>query len=452
MIILEQLIFNILAFTLFVIIFLKIITRNDASYVIALLLEALGIGINFVELITNHSLPIFLKAIAYSLAILIPILIIAMEKAGILFLEALNLLKANTLLLMGNSKGAKKVLISLVTKYPDSYLGHKKLAEVYEKEGGMRKAIDEYVKVIDINKQDYNSYYKVANLLTNLDKKDEAVQMLNNLLNKKPEHIEASKLLGELLIEQEKYKEAAYVYNDALKYAQTDYDLNYNLGIVYTMLNDFQNAKMCYEKAATLNSLEYNSKYSLAEIALIYKELQEAEQYFMQAIQDPELEADSYFELAKISLIKGEKEKAIQYANIALESDPRKIADKIKNNESFIMIMPKLTIPLNLENIEEKESKLSKKDRKAKEHLEKNSEIAVNIGYDDIKMSEYKKSKRINDIEDINIENGLEQTQEMPTMKIEEIQENSEPEQMDDTKENAFKNFLKQEAQKEIED
>ena len=400
MIILEQLIFNILAFVLFVIIFLKIITRNDTSYVLPLLLEALGIAINFTEIISNKALPIFAKVIVYALAILLPILIIALEKSGTLFLEAISLLKTNILLLIGNSKSAKKILINLVTKYPDSYLGHKKLAELYEKEGGMRKAIDEYVKVIDINKQDYNSYYKVADLLNNLDKKDEAVQILNNLLQKKPEHLEASRLLGDILIGQEKYKEAAYIYNDALKYFPTDYDLNYNLGIVYTMLNDFQNAKMYYEKASALNSIEYNSKYSLAEIALIYKELEEAEQYFMQALQDPELEADSYFELARISLIKGEKEKAIQYANLALESDAKKIAEKIKNDEAFIMIMPKLTIPLNLENIEEKESKLSSKDKKAKEHLEKSSEIARSIGYDDIKMSKYRKNKEENIVEE----------------------------------------------------
>ena len=48
------------------------------------------------------------------------------------------------------------------------------LAEIYEKEGGMRKAIDEYVQAIDLDKQDYDSYYKVAELLNGLDKKDEA--------------------------------------------------------------------------------------------------------------------------------------------------------------------------------------------------------------------------------------------------------------------------------------
>ena len=67
MIILEQLIFNILAFTLFVIIFLKIVSKNDTSYVLSLLLEALGIAINFMEIIKNEGLPIFLKIIVYIL-------------------------------------------------------------------------------------------------------------------------------------------------------------------------------------------------------------------------------------------------------------------------------------------------------------------------------------------------------------------------------------------------
>ena len=59
------------------------------------------------------------------------------------------------------------------------------LAELYEKEGGMRKAIDEYVQAIDLNKKDYQSYYNVANLLSGLGKKDEAAEMLFNLLEKK---------------------------------------------------------------------------------------------------------------------------------------------------------------------------------------------------------------------------------------------------------------------------
>ena len=80
-------------------------------------------------------------------------------------------------------------------KYPENYIGHKMLAEVYEQEGGMRKAIDEYVQAVDANKQDYDSYYKIAELLTGLDKQDEAAEMLFNLLHKKPDCYKATELL-----------------------------------------------------------------------------------------------------------------------------------------------------------------------------------------------------------------------------------------------------------------
>ena len=288
----------------------------------------------------------------------------------------------------GNTRAAKDKLIKLVTQYPESYIGHKLLAQIYEKEGGQRKAVDEYVQAIDINKKDFDSYYKVANLLTDLDKKDEAIQMLTNLLSKKPEYTEATIALGDLLIEKEDYKEAVNIYTEALKYSPTSFDLNYNLGIVYTMLNDFQNAKLYYEKAAELNSLVYNTKYSLAEIAIMYKELEEAEQYFLQVTEDEELCADAYLELAKIYLIKNDKDKAIQYANVAIQENPKRIVEKIKNDVTFAIIIAKLSIPFNLEIEEEdkKMCKLTQKEVKAKEHLEQMVEITKKIGYNDVRI------------------------------------------------------------------
>lgn len=102
---------------------------------------------------------------------------------------------AQNYLLLNNPKKAKRILIDLVSKYKDSYLGHKLLAKVYEQEGGMRKAIDEYVQVLDVKKNDTNSYYKISLLLKELGRNDEAVEMLRTLLKTKPDMYEASKLL-----------------------------------------------------------------------------------------------------------------------------------------------------------------------------------------------------------------------------------------------------------------
>ena len=210
--------------------------------------------------------------------------------------------------------------------------------------------------------------------------------MLTNLLSKKPDYSNASRLLGDILISKEMYKEAANVYQNALKYDPLNYDFNYNLGIAYTMLNDFQTAKICYEKAAEINSLSYNSKYALAEIALIYKEIEEAEKYFMQAVDDENLSADSYFELSKISIIRSDFDTAVKYANIAIDEDAKDIVPKIKKDPMFIPIIAKLSMPLNLENVETKENKMDEKSKKMKEHLEEMFEITQNLSYSDIKL------------------------------------------------------------------
>ena len=384
----EQIIFTFISFAIFVFMFFRMIKDNDTTYVAILVLEAFGIALNFLEVLFDIKLNMLFLIIKYVLAILLPILIIILEKKGMSLLEIWNLQKAKIAIFLGDNKKAKQALLKILDKNSNSYKAHLMLAQVYENEGGMRKAIDEYVQAIDLNKKDYDSYYKVAKLLNGLDKKEEASQMLYSLLNKKPEITDASILLGEILIENEMYKEAVNVYQDALKYDQVNYDLYYNLGIAYTMLNDFQNAKTCYEKAAEINSLIYNAKYSLAEIALIYKDLEEAERRFLEAIEDEELSADGYYELAKIYLIKGDKETAIKYINTAIDSNSKKIVPKVKKDPIFIPIMAKISIPFNLEepNLEEMEKRLEEKEVKAKEHLEEMSELTRNLSYNDINL------------------------------------------------------------------
>ena len=368
--IIEQLIFTFISFAIFVYMFFRMIKNNDTSYVFVLVIEAIGITLNFAEVLFGIKLNLLFMILKYIFAILFPITIIILEKKYVPLFEMINVMKSNIYIFFGDTKKAKQALISILDKNQNSYQAHRLLAEIYEKEGGMRKAIDEYVQAVDLNKQDYDSYYKVA-----------------ELLNKKPEMYEASILLGEILINSEMYKEAVNVYQEALRYNPISYDLNYNLGIAYTMLNDFQNAKICYEKAAEINTLAYNAKYSLAEIALIYKDLEEAEKRFLEAIEEEELSADGYYELSKIQLIKGEKDTAIKYVNLAIDINSKKIVEKVKKDPIFIPIMARISIPFNLENqILEKEGKLQQKDVKSKEHLEEMAEITRHLSYNDIKL------------------------------------------------------------------
>ena len=180
----EQFIFTFISFVIFVYMFFRMIQHNDTTYVIILVLEAMGIALNFLEVLFGIELNIIFIIIKYILAILLPISIIIIEKRNTMLFEIIYIKKAKIYLSLGDNKKAKQALIELIEKNVNSYKAHKMLAEIYEQEGGMRKSIDEYVQAIDLNKKDYASYYKVAELLNNLGKKDEASEMLFSLLQK----------------------------------------------------------------------------------------------------------------------------------------------------------------------------------------------------------------------------------------------------------------------------
>ncbi|MBO5004624.1 MAG: tetratricopeptide repeat protein [Clostridia bacterium] len=275
-----KIIFNLLAFTLFIIIFFKMIKKNDTTYIDVLVLQFIGIGVNFIELISDIKLPIVIKILLYILCVIIPGIILVLEKKNILFPELLNVIIAKIYLKQNKPEEAKKYMLKLIDKYPNSYLGHKIIAEIYELDGKHTNAIDEYVRAIEINTKDYNSYYKISVLLQKLNNNDAAINMLNDLLKKKPDYLQATMLLGDILYDEERFKEATIVYTEALKYNPANYDIYYNLGMVYTRLNDFQKAKEYYQMAAEINSMLYNAKFSLAQISMLYGDMRRSRKLF----------------------------------------------------------------------------------------------------------------------------------------------------------------------------
>lgn len=391
----EKIIFSMVAFVLFTYIFLfKLIKRNDTNYLIILISQAIGITINFVQIIFNFSENGLIKVITYLLCIIIPSIILIFELNGINFSEIMSYIGSKFFLLIGNKKIAKNILVNLVTKYKDSYIGHKMLAKIYESEGGMRKAIDEYVKVLDLKKDDYKSYYTISVLLNDLGKKSESIEMLENLIKVKPEFYKATVLLADLLCQTDKYKEAINVYMEALKYYPENYEIYYELGIIYTKLNDFQMAKDFYEQAAELNHNLYNAHYKLGQISLLYRDLDAAEESFSKALYE-ENESDAYFQLSKIYIMKNQREKAIIFLNKSIELDPVNYK-KAKEEPIFFGVKKQIKKPEAEAKKQNKEK--SKKETEIEEYLENTYNITKKIDLDEtskygIKINEFKWQK-----------------------------------------------------------
>ena len=131
----EKILFYIIAITLFVNIFLKIMKKKDIIYFISLILQTIGILISFIYLIINIEMNILLKAIIYIISIGIPVIILILEKKNINISEKIYLQIAKLFLLFKDTKKIKKILLSLIEKDENSKMAHKLLAEIYEKEG-----------------------------------------------------------------------------------------------------------------------------------------------------------------------------------------------------------------------------------------------------------------------------------------------------------------------------
>ena len=391
---LERIIFNILAFGLFIYMFFRMIQKNDTNYIYIFLLQAIGIAITFVYLIIKNNMPIPLIIVTYIISIIIPTIIILIEMKGIMLTELIYLTLAKIYLNTNNEEKARMALLKLVEKEPESYWAHKMLAEVYEKEGKKEIALEEYLRVNDIKLDDDKTIYKIAYLYNECEKPNEAIKILQQLIKGMPNWEEASLLLGDIYQEQQMFKEAVNVYLDAINYHPENYDLYYNLGIVYTRLNDFQSAKDYYERAAELNSLMYNAKYNLGQISLLYNEIDEAEMYFQDCLQSEQLEEGTYYYLAYIAMLQGEVEKAIQYLNVAV-SESLELYEKAKEEVIFKLIMNKINKPsINVECKEKSSFKTLKKEREAIEHLSHTYELVGNLSHNDIKAMREIQAKR----------------------------------------------------------
>lgn len=392
---LEKIIFNVLALALFTITFLKLIRKNDTSYIYVLALEFVGLAINFIELFFSIKLSIIFKIIIYIFSIIIPGIMLWIEKVKkIDFPELFNVTIAQILSAFGKQEQAKKMIMDFLNKNPNSYIAHKWLAEFYEKEGNYDAAISEYMRVTDIKRNDFVSTYKLCEVLNKNKQNQEAINLLEEILKQKPEYEKASNLLGEIFFEEEMYKEAISVYMSALRYNPGSYDLYYSLGMAYTMINDFQRAKEFYSKAAEINTLAYNAKLNLGQIALIYGDLDEAEQWFIQAGKQEDLEAGSYYYLSQIALLKGDEDKAKNYMNVAVQLDP-KVYKQVQRDPVFTPIKEKINPPEeNKEN--EKNKTLSKKEKSVNRHLMKTCILVKNLSKEDIRNA---KANRQNEID-----------------------------------------------------
>lgn len=331
----ELIIFGIISLILFTYIAKRSLEIRSYVSNIILILNIVGIIIMPLIYVKTNKIYMVSRIISLILGIILPIAIIIIEYlTKVSYDEKIILYIAEFYEFTKNRKKAKDIIVKYLEKYDDSYLLHKKLATIYEKEGGTRKAIDEYVEAVSIKGTDYESYFRVIELLEYLDKKDEAITLIERLLKVYKRYSKAYIMYANLILEKGNLKEVAKIYEEGLSYNKESKEIMYNLASIYVRLNEYSLAKKNLESIFKLDKKSHIVCLNLAQIAMIEREYSEAKMYLDIAKKEKEIEDIVYYEIAKINVLERKEEEAISNLNKALEINPNIIV-KINATEIF---------------------------------------------------------------------------------------------------------------------
>ena len=331
----ELIIFGIISLVLFTYIAKRSLEIRSYVSNIILILNIVGIIIMPLIYVKTNKIYMVSRIISLILGIILPIVIIIIEYlTKVSYDEKIILYIAEFYEFIKNRKKAKDIIVKYLDKYDDSYLLHKKLATIYEKEGGTRKAIDEYVEAVSIKGTDYESYFRVIELLEYLDKKDEAITLIERLLKVYKRYPKAYIMYANLILEKGNLKEVAKIYEEGLSYNKESKEIMYNLASIYVRLNEYSLAKKNLESIFKLDKKSHIVCLNLAQIAMIEREYSEAKMYLDIAKKEKEIEDIVYYEIAKINVLERKEEEAISNLNKALEINSNIIV-KINATEIF---------------------------------------------------------------------------------------------------------------------
>ena len=145
--------------------------------------------------------------------------------------------------------------------------------------GEKEQALNCYGRALEINPQDFDTIFNLGNVLSDLDRLDEALESYNLAIKlASEEKFEPSKMMcnkGLVLIQMKRYNEALYIIDKAIE-IDPIYPLSwYAKGLTYKGLNEPKKALECFNE-----SLRFNPELALAlyEKAILLNDLGESKE------------------------------------------------------------------------------------------------------------------------------------------------------------------------------
>ena len=402
----ELIIVLIIVLILFVFILLEFIKKRTKKNLIILIFDIIFILAYLIHYLVHKEHSNILRVFVSIFSLILPIINLIIDKLEYSYKEAFTLLLVEILLFLGNNRLAKKIIYNFLKTKPHSFPLHKKLGDIFKKEGGLRKALNEYIIAINL-KQDLPMYLEVTNMFYELGNIEEARDGLIYILNKEPDFLEGHMFLSEIYLELEKYKEAVNSLNNALKCLKDkgSFDIYFKLGEIYAKLNDFKSSKESFQKAYDINPKDVLLFY-IAQIDLIENEEEKAIENLKEILENRILKPYVLYELAKIAVYREESSKAVSYINEAIKLE-ESLKDRALNDYIFSNIKNEFVLSVKLDEEEIETIKEKMIDQKADKKIMKN--ILLNLkSHQKDKPNILEKFKLVEQVDEELTENEIE--------------------------------------------
>lgn len=202
--------------------------------------------------------------------------------------------------------------------------GFRDRGEVYLAGNQTSKALEQFLKALEIYPDDPILHYDLALTYDMKGDLDKAEYHLKKAIKLKPDYSNAYNYLGFVYFRQGRVNEAIEAYNKALDnllYLNPQ-DAHLNLGVAYLSLKQYQKAKVHLEEAIRLVPDFAAAYHSLGKVYEGLRQYDKALTSYEKAVEYNPKYTEAYLSLGKLLYRRGERQKAIKAFDKVMRLDP----------------------------------------------------------------------------------------------------------------------------------
>ena len=180
------------------------------------------------------------------------------------------------------------------------------------------KAIENLIKILEIYPEDRNYFDKLISCFNLSSKEDDAIDFLNNYLEKNPYSANAWYEIGKFYFNKNKIKESITAHEFGIISDESFSSCYIELGKIFEKKEEYKKSIYYYK---IVNNLKKDSSYSLYRLSRCYEKVGDydnALKYLNIIIEKDPLYEKAWISIAKYYLRKNDHDKAIENLNKAL--------------------------------------------------------------------------------------------------------------------------------------